>query len=256
MDLFEISPHLDRAKELIERDEVHYLRYACLELRFCFELIAYRQLSQYGDVIPGSLSKEWKPDRIIRTLASFDPLSDQSGKMDIGCASPDGSLPEEWHAVGNTQAICWREFRKYYNKLGSYLHATRDSGGSKPLQSQSLAKMIADLERVRSATLILATKNIINANCDCGNTVHIGEFEFENDEFAVCGNIKCNALYRKLVTEEGEKVLVPVKVITATCECEAKIPVPLDKVWAPFRCSNCSASYRLNLRYTRLERAE
>lgn len=256
MDLYGIAPYLERAKELILSGEEHSLRYACLELRFCLELVAYRQLKQYGEVIPGNIIGIWKADQIIKLLASFDPLSDAQGEISVGIPNASGELPDQWISIGNTRPISWRKFRTFYNKLGSYLHAPeskQEGVEGKPLKRKSLADIVSSLEIVAQSTIILATKNIIHAQCECGNILYVGESEFNDDNPVQCGNTKCNSLFIKQTAESGEKVLSPMQAIIFKCICEAKIPVVPERVWAPIRCPNCQITYRINLAFSSTE---
>ncbi|UMZ10627.1 hypothetical protein I9018_24530 [Pseudomonas sp. MPFS] len=247
MDLFNISNQLDRAKRLSSSNDEADFKYACLELRFCLEIVAYRQLEQYDDVIPGVLANEWRADKIIKTLASFDPTSDQSGDISIGEGTDPDVLPEIWHSIGTVQSIKWKKFQKYYNKLGSFLHAPKDPAASPPNNS-SLDEIIRELERVTASTAIVAFKNVRHADCPkCGNKVYAGDGEFEGNEIVVCGNNKCGQLFQKMIDEQGNKVLTIVDTIFFKCACDARIPVRLDTIWKPFNCGACFKKFRVSL---------
>lgn len=253
MAIHEYGPNLLQAKKLIEQGDDNSLRYACLELRHCFEIIAYRQLQQYGDALPGNIIGEWKPDQIVKMLASFDPITSQAGRLSIAAHDANGQ-PGEWRDLGETKVIPWRKFRVFYNKLGSYLHATPPEGfgkARKPLTAESLQEIMESLEHVLSATIVLAVKNIISAKCKCGTLMHIGEDEFSTPDVVICSNRKCNSIWAKAVTENNEKVLEPIDSIVFKCPCEATTPIPYDQIWRPFTCRNCSKKYKLNLGYCR-----
>ncbi len=250
MDLYGVKPLLERAKELLGRDDEYLLRYACLELRFCFELIAYRQLQQYGDKIPGSIVGQWKPDQIIRLLASFDPLSEQSGTLSIGLQNSPDEIPTAWTTVGESKSIPWRIFRRHYQSLGSYLHAPmpkKQGGKSKAINKDKLRTMVADIEEVMSATVILALHRTINATCECGQVIFIGEKEYEDGELARCSNKMCGRYWHKVIEADGSQVLKPATTIFFKCECDAIIDVPVEDVWKRFSCRNCMSTYRVNL---------
>lgn len=249
MDLFGIKEYLDRAKALLASSEQHQVRYACLELRFCFEKVAYRQLAQYGNEIPSSVVREWRPDHVLKLLASFDPQSDQPGILSIGMQSSPDEEPTSWSTVGESKLIPWRKFRSHYNKLGSYLHQPVD-GSSKDIKSSSLDKIIADLDSVMASSIILATKRTINAICDCGQEIFIGETEFEDDELIKCAGKNCGRYWSKKVLDSGEQVLQAAASIFYKCTCSAIIRVLPEDVWKRFTCNECSVTYRLNLGYS------
>lgn len=260
MDMYGITPYLERAKTLKDSTEEHSLRYAALELRICMEMIVYRQLQQYGDVFPGSIIGVWKPDQILKLLASFDPVASTSGELSFAPLTEDGSVPTAWMPLGKSRTIPWKKFRKLYNKLGSYLHASapRQAGAeAKPLTGESFREIITSLEDVMSATLILAVKAVISAKCDCGTFLYIGQSEFDDGELVVCTNTKCNSLYAKAVNEKGDQILERIRVMVLTCQgCKAKVPFPPERVWEPIRCPSCLRTHRLNLAFTTTQLAE
>lgn len=253
-DLYGIAPYLSRAKILIDEDTQTSLRYAALELRFSFEHIAYRQLQQYGTVIPSGVIGTWKPDQIVRLLASFDPTSDNEGELSFAIPPKDGSPPADWIALGKTKGIPWRRFRSYYQKLGSFLHAPAPQQAGherKHLSKDFFQDIIAALESVMTTSLILAIQNVVSAQCECGTTIHIGESEFSDGETISCPNTKCNLPFIKQITDEGTKTLQRLKLISMKCQnCEARIPIYPEKIWAPIKCNHCSVTYHLNLSFT------
>jgi hypothetical protein len=255
MDIFRAAEGLGRAKALIEKGDEHSLRYACLELRLCLEKIVYRQLSQYGDVVPGSTVRTWQPDQLLRLLSSFDPIGTQAGEMSFALEDPQSKDPKEWHTLGAVNLIPWGVFRGFYQKLGSYLHMPKPKSGSKkstPLSAEVLAEIVEGVKEVTKATAIFAMKAVVSAQCDCGRTVHVGQTEFDDGRLVVCGNTECNAIYIKERNEEGVEVLTRKHGINFNCElCNAAVPVAQDRIWAPVRCLNCSARYRLDLTFTR-----
>lgn len=250
MDLFNISNRLNRAKGLLSSDDDENFKYACLELRFCLETVAYRQLEQYRDIIPGTLAKEWRADQIIRTLATFDPMSDQSSQISFGEGTDPEVVPTTWYAIGHAQVIKWRKFRGYYNKLGSYLHASKQTEAIS-VDKLTLDEIIQELDRVTTSSAIIAHKNVRHVDCPkCGTRVFIGENQFEDNQIVVCPNTKCVQLFNAVINDLGRKVLMPVSVIRFKCECSASIPVRLDEIWKPFRCGDCFKSFRVNLGYS------
>lgn len=258
MDLYGITPYLERATALLLCGDDASIRYAALELRFAHEAVAFRQLQQYGEQFPGKLVGEWKADQILKLLASFDPFSDTSGELSIAKHAAEGEMPTEWVKLGSTHAIGWKKFRKYYNKLGSFLHLPLPKAGEVPAEKaispESFNEMIKDLQRLTDASLILAMKVIVSAQCRCGGMVYAGQSDFDNGDQVMCGNRQCNALYIKGRDDSGVEVLKPINSIIFTCEkCEAKIPVQLDQVWATARCPGCALEYRLNLAFISAE---
>lgn len=215
-DLYGIAPHIDRAKDLLNQDTETSLRYAALELRLSLEYIAYRQLQQYGDVFPSGVIGTWKPDQIVRLLASFDPISENEGELSFAIPPSNGGMPTNWMSLGNTKAIPWRKFRSYYQKLGSFLHAPapkRAGPERKPLSKDLFQDVVEAIENVMTASLIMAIQNVISAHCECGTIIHIGEAEFIEGETLSCPNTKCNLPYIKRISEDGVNTLERLKLL-------------------------------------------
>lgn len=225
-----------------------------MELRFCLEIIAYRQLQEYGEEIPGEIVGQWKPDQIIKLLASFSPGSDQDCELSVGSHNSSDSIPERWSSGGESKAIPWGVFRKHYQKLGSYLHAPmKKELRNKVVRKDALDKMISDIEHILSSTIILAYKRTINAVCDCGKTIFIGCSQFEDEELVRCGNKACRSLWHKVTLADGEQILKPAKVVVFKCNCSALMPVAVENIWDRFTCGVCNYTYRLNLGYSKVQ---
>nr|WP_315492837.1 hypothetical protein [uncultured Pseudomonas sp.] len=253
MDLYGAKEYLDRAKNILSESELHSVKYACLELRFCLEVIAYRQLKQFGDEIPGSIVGQWKPDYIIRKLASFSPESEHDGKLSIGSHNNPDEIPKEWGNIAESRAVQWKTFRKHYQTLGSYLHASmKIEDREKTIKQKTLDKIISDIEYVLSATAIVAIKNVINAKCECGESIFIGQSEFEDNELIRCTSQSCGLFWHKVTLEDGAQVLKPAKLLVFKCSCTEAISVPVEKVWDRFHCRSCRNTYRLNLGYSQV----
>lgn len=248
MGIYGLESRLEKAKELISRGDDASLRYACLELRYCFELIAYRNREQYGDEFPGGMATEWKPNVIVKTLASFDPVTAQSGRLSIAAYQPGETPPSEFIDLGETKAIPWKQFNKFYQTLGSYLHLpspAKNAKPPKPLTPETFTGIIKALEDVSSATIVMAVKHVRKATCTCSNTLYVGESEFETNDLVICGNTMCNKLWAKNITEDGEKVLSPVNSFGIKCRCGAQINLQPERAWLPFRCNNCNTRQKL-----------
>ena len=47
------EPHIERARKHLENEDPHQLRYACLELRYALELIAYHKGTSKNLILAG-----------------------------------------------------------------------------------------------------------------------------------------------------------------------------------------------------------
>ncbi|WP_024677693.1 hypothetical protein [Pseudomonas syringae] len=261
MDVYRVVPFLDRARELLKASDDHSKRYAALELRFALENVVYRQMSEYGDVLPGNVLNMWKPDQMLRALISFDPISENGGELAFALKNGDEwPADSDFKAIGSTKSIPWKDFRKYYNKLGSYLHApvaNGDAQKNKKIHSDDFTKIISCLEDVSKATAVFAIKIVVHANCECGNMLYVGQHEFDNDEPVVCSNRKCNLLWKKWTDSDGRQLLDPVDTIIYDCpDCQATIPVLPAEIWQPIHCANCPSCFQVGFTMSRMDLAD
>lgn len=66
-----------RAKELLIQESEESLRYACLELRYCIESIAYEYLKLNEKRVPEDVLGTWQPKKVMEILLQYDPDIDQ-----------------------------------------------------------------------------------------------------------------------------------------------------------------------------------
>lgn len=254
MALYNIDDRLARAKELIANGDEHALLYAALELRFCFESVAYQNLAAYGGDVSAELTREWRPDQIIRMLASLDPHSDQTASFSISVSPLPDDLnfetsdlkelfgDQEFLPIGEAKRIPWSKFRTYYNALGSYLHLQKDQS-TKPPRVDKLQRWIAELEEVASSTLIAAARNIATGKCSCGQVLILGPAEQAGDKAIFCPNSKCNISYIA-IKDDPEHRIEKIHAVGLRCKCTAMVPFAPDMLLKPTVCPHCKASVR------------
>ena len=63
--VYQTEPHTERAREHLESDDYNRLIYACLELRFALERIAYQKLPLRLDKITIEEIRAWQPRRAM-----------------------------------------------------------------------------------------------------------------------------------------------------------------------------------------------
>lgn len=252
MALYKIGDHLLNAKELIAKGDETSLLYATLELRFCFESVAYRNLDAYGEDVSAELTREWRPDQIIKMLAAFDPNSDQTASFSISIRPLPGDFDlksgdlrellcdKDFLTIGDAKRIPWKKFRSYYNALGSFLHLRKDQTTATPTV-EKLQLLIDELEAVASSTLIAAAKDIATGRCECGQILILGPAEQAGDKAIVCSNTKCNASYRAY-KGDPERRVEKIQTIDLRCECDAVVPFSPEKLLKPTICPNCRSS--------------
>lgn len=140
---------LERAKELIARDDEQALLYASVELRRCVEHICYEKLRRHLRNIPESKLKGWQPRKVIETIKELDnPDIEKSYTLAIAVGDAQGRPTEP--PVGWTyNSITGKRAGKIWQKLSSYLHVPLPHGreGPDPARMKNfLLEAAADLE--------------------------------------------------------------------------------------------------------------
>ncbi|UJB15942.1 hypothetical protein [Xanthomonas translucens] len=253
MDLYRIAPHLDRAKALLASNDQHQWIYAALELRFAFESASYRQVAAYGEDLPSTILREWKPDQLMKLLSVFDDTSDLSIEYAISLDPlTDGNLENvaptalNFVDIGKQNRIPWSKFRKSYNALGSFLHLDKQQQHHLPSR-ESLAEFFSQLTELAQSTTIVAKKNFFTSTCECGELLVLGQGEISGKQLIYCPKRTCNRIYRAQPNEPGCPI-EPLTQVAFDCLCGARIPFAPDKLLVPTVCPNCRSDVALQMR--------
>ena len=139
---------LDRALEILSRDNVDDFRYAALELRRCIEAVVYEKLWAYRDRFPPDVARKWQPPQAFRALIVMEPDAEQTAVIRIARQSGPGEAASgPVRELGTDQRFSSAWLNKTYNKLGSYVHASwpfaKNSG--KPMEpARDFLQRVAD----------------------------------------------------------------------------------------------------------------
>jgi hypothetical protein len=113
---------LTRAKQEIDSDD-YRLKYAALELRIALESLAYEHARLYQEEIAIEKLSTWQPRQLFKLLLEFDPYADKSSSLSIGLQEEQGVPAKMMTPLGTERVLGLGEIKKYYDQLGSYLHA-------------------------------------------------------------------------------------------------------------------------------------
>jgi len=123
--VFQVEPHLGRARELLESRESKHLRYACLELRCALERIAYQKLKLRLDRVSIDEIARWQPKQAMERLMELvDEHLDKDATFRMAPEDSNGTAKDDaFTTMGTVAGIKPRDIGKHWQKLGSYLHA-------------------------------------------------------------------------------------------------------------------------------------
>jgi hypothetical protein len=121
--VFQIEPHMTRAHQLMSSGDAYQLQYACLELRFALERIAYQTLQLRLDKITADEIGAWQPRRAMERLMELaDPHLTRSSILRFAPQAETGEVTGEFRIIAQRKGIDPRGIGKHWQKLSSFLH--------------------------------------------------------------------------------------------------------------------------------------
>jgi len=226
----------DRAAgELKSGDDIR-LRYATLELRTAIEALAYERVLMYEDELPISELATWQPKRVFETLLKIDPYADQTSSIRMAKESAPGVPSEPLQELGTERVISIREIKKYYDKLGSYLHAPTVHQIANDSQT-SPEKMRIRCEEIREILDKVLASPIYSVNFKISATIECSECgkpivsrmppDQAESQHVNCRDTKCPASY-SVMCESGNAVTwepMQHEVACGNTDCKHLFPV-------------------------------
>lgn len=225
--VYQTDPNIQRAREHIESGNRERLSYACLELRYALERIAYQKLQLRLDKITIEEIAAWQPQRAMdRLMELVDEHLERDATISMAPEDEQGkTLQDEFVTLGQTKGISPRELGKHWQKLSSYLHIRmpkKKGEMSRPPDDTTLRPYLKEVvdyveeitktrfdfhfasnvtfecgkcgQKIVRNKSLLKEKTIVqcqNPNCDDSYITHIidGEFEFESYQISLdCRN--------------------------------------------------------------------
>lgn len=244
---------LERAKNLLSKNDDSLLRYVCLELRFCLEDITYKKLSTYAKRLPKEVIEKWQPPQAFRALLEFEPYADQNFSIKIREESKPAIPSGNWRFLGTHKIFKLNWLRKTYNQLGSYLHipslkSQQISG--QLLNSNHLRKVleeiISELEPIVASTIDSSLANIITFQCSkCKDYVIVNHEGVKRTKRAVCLNPNCSAEYFAEEDKNGDFnfCLMASSFKCLSCRHQNQIENKKLKIGYRFKCEKCGEEH-------------
>ena len=247
---------LERARILLAEGKPESLRYACLELRYCMEAIAYEKLRLYTKNIAESIQEVWQPRKVIDALEEYDPLVNQSYTLRIWSETPPGER-DELVFSGEHKTLSPITLKKHYYKLGNYLHVPTP-GQIKKRKTLSdtelkeyLKELIQFVEPACSNTFDTNIAEVVNFECrQCGQPIIRNKASIEKNPFATCLSENCQAQHD--VYQEGGQYFIRLCQAEFICpDCQTSNYVPLHQMaeGVKLSCVECNRQYIIDRRW-------
>lgn len=255
MDLDQLSL-LNRAKELLAKQDDSLLRYACLELRLCLEAITYKKLQLYAPRLPASVLEKWQPPQAVRALLEFEPHADRDYGLRV-CPETSTGVPNgNWISLGTHRTFRAGWLGKHYNKLGSHLHI---SAPSEKYQQRDLVvdhstlrayleEVVTELEPIVTCSFDATFARTATFECTvCSQPVIVNYDRALETKKATCLNSNCRAEFAG-IAEENSVLTFRLMASTLTCaSCGSGIEIENRKlaIGYDFSCPKCGKQYMI-----------
>jgi len=243
---------LRRAEELITDGTPASLRYACLQLRFCLELIAYDKLQAYSARVPPSLYAKWQPPQLFRALEQLEPGSTHDKVVQFVRQADDGSPAGEWKTLGIHRTVPIGALTKFYHKLGNFLHAPMPQPArGKPARAPSaeeLGKIVEALRPAAECRFDGSMAAMFHFQCDCCEYEVVANSEGAASlGRAECLNPACGAVYRIYAADgQAERYeLDATEFECLACGHPTAVENRLLDLGLTFRCTECGEEHEL-----------
>jgi hypothetical protein len=247
---------LERARILLAGGKPESLRYACLELRYSIESIAYEKLRLYAKQIPAAVLDVWQPRRVIDTLEEYDPLANKSYTLRIWSETPDGGR-DSLILSGEHKTLSPIILKKHYNKVGNYLHvptlaqSKREKASSDAELRKYLEELVTLIEPTCNNVLDTNIAEVVNFECQqCGQPIVRNKVSLEKNPFATCLAEACRAQYETY--EENGKYFIRLRQAEFVCpDCDTTNHVVLHEMAEGTRlnCVACKSCYVVDRRW-------
>lgn len=196
MSIYGVEDQLNRARAFIEAGDESSLRHACLELRFCIEMIVYKKLSQVGPALPRSIYRTWQPPKAMKLLLSFEPRADRDAVISMCLDTVEGKPSGEWLRIGDYKMFTAKTLSKQYNKLGKFLHMTAlaEAGSPPEITVETILPVLQEIERVASASTVMSMNSIQAYPCSlCRADMYVSEAQIKAQAEVECYQDNCQA---------------------------------------------------------------
>jgi hypothetical protein len=113
----EADEALKRARIELSYNDDFRVKYAALELRIAIECLIYDKAETYDSEIPAGRSA-WQPGKLLLYLLKLDPHAGSTITVSVEIEQGSG----EFSPLGTHRVLSLVEVKKFYDRLGSYLH--------------------------------------------------------------------------------------------------------------------------------------
>lgn len=240
---YEKKFHYEKARSLLECNDLQSIRYACLELRYFIEAHVYQQLLAGADEIPRTIIETWQPNKAIKLLSEFDDLADKD--LHLSIFSQDGELKDT--ITYNNIPI--KDLNKLYNSLGSYLHLPMPKKlADYKIDKKKIVKIFDQLGRLTTGNLMVVKANYEFFPCEaCGENILYTQNYVKSNESIACQNDSCRIEH--VIRNSEDSVSFGSKYVFECGVCHREATVFFSKIedGYKFKCGHCETEYTFEM---------
>ena len=248
---------LKRAKEALDNGSDHYLKYAALELRMALEALIYERAGLYTEELSNKALSTWQPGKLLNILLEIDPYTDKSATIFIGVEEEYGKPSKNMKPLGKERVLSLDEIKKFYDRLGSYLHTkTKEQiekkKGASPEKIRAYCNELHEIinEVVNSPVFNFNMKTTSKRICEkCGTEIIRRIIPSKESFTANC--IECGVSYKVTPQQNNEVLWEPIgtKVTCANKSCDSDLflfesEIKVGTYWV---CKKCNMRNHIGL---------
>ena len=240
---YEKDAHYEKARSLLDSDDLQSLRYACLELRYFIEAHVYQQLLAGAEEIPRTIIETWQPNKAIKLLSGFDDLADKD--LHLSIYSEEG----EFKDTITYNNIPIKDLNKLYNSLGSYLHLPMPKKlTSYKINKNKIIKIFDQLNRLTTGNLMVVKGNYEFFQCEaCGKNILYTQHYVKTNESITCQNDSCRIDHAIKATENSVSFGSKYVFEFGVCHKEASVFFSKIEGGFKFNCDHCETEYAFEM---------
>lgn len=255
---------VQRAKDELDKNSIHNLPYVALELRMALEALIYERAGNFKQELSGKKLNTWQPRKLLMLLLEIDPHVDQNSSISAGIEKEYGKPAKQMNFLGRERVLSLKELKKYYDRLGSYLHTpTLDQieQGKNPQPKNIKTRcneLIKILEQVLSSSVFnVDFKTMVSITCGQCKTDIVRRLHTDQQDFtANC--IQCSASYTVTEISNNQVKWIPrskaVACLNKSCNGSTEIWENDAILGFHWKCADCSGEHKLSLTISYINR--
>ncbi len=221
------------------------------------EGLVYERATLYNKELSNKKLNTWQPRQLLGLLIEIDPYADKTSSISFGVEEEYGKPARVMQSLGTDRILSLGEIKKYYNRLGSYLHTptlnqVAEGKGASPERIRTICTEVSEIiEKVLSSPVFKVDMKV-TATLTCGKC---GESIVRRippeDKTVIARCIECSASYEVVRVSDKQ---VEWKPLVKDIECANPSCKNVKQLWKceltegnSWICSTCNGRNQVML---------